>query len=171
MSFNGWCISKDFYKMLKDLLPEGKTILELGSGAGTDELLKRWNVVSIEHDASFVSIGRGGGKYKHKYIYAPIVFGAGSLFTDDVGWYDKDAIAKGIHKLKYDLILVDGPNGTFGRGGFVSNIHLFEKVPIAIDDLQNDKYKKIFQILVNKLQFKEHTIVDNVDGKYFGYMK
>lgn len=170
MSFNGWSISFDFYKLLIDLLPKGKTILELGSGQGTDELLKRWNVISIEHDPKFAMIKRKG-KYKHKMIYAPIKFQNIEGFSDEIGWYDTNILNKELYHKKYNLILVDGPTGIFGRGGFLVNIRLFKDVPIVIDDLHIDKYKDMFMKLINYFQFEEYTIVDNISDKYFGYMK
>ena len=48
MGFGEWAISEELYEDIKSILPEGKTILEFGSGSGTHELLKHWSVISVE---------------------------------------------------------------------------------------------------------------------------
>lgn len=101
-SFGGWTISKQLFDWLVKALPEGSTILELGSGAGTAQLAKHFRMISVEHKRKFV------GRYDSKYIYAPIVD----------GWYDAKIIAKQLGKpAKYDLLLVDGPLGNICRLG------------------------------------------------------
>jgi hypothetical protein len=39
-NFGGWAIQESCYEFIKKTLPEGSTILELGSGIGTDYLSK-----------------------------------------------------------------------------------------------------------------------------------
>ena len=38
--FGGWAIEESCFNLIKEILPEGKTILEMGSGYGTDILSK-----------------------------------------------------------------------------------------------------------------------------------
>jgi len=132
--FDNWSISQELFNWIRANLPKGKTILELGSGRGTVELLKYYNVYSIEHDPKWIGYARKG-----KYIYAPLVQ------YDKYIWYD---ISRLILPENYDLILVDGPTGLTGREGFVINIHLFNMdVPIIIDDIQRPAEKKLAEIL------------------------
>ena len=148
--FDGWTITKDLFDWLCENLAKGKTILELGSGDGTKELLLLWKVISIEEDISWV------GYTESRYIYAPIVN----------GWYD----IRMLQSLPdYDLILVDGPKGD-DRRGFYDNRHLFNlEVPIVIDDTHRDK--KMVQDLagVLKRDFQEITtdvIQDSINKKF-----
>jgi hypothetical protein len=115
---DGFSISHALFQWLRENLPEGKTILELGSGSGTAHLCERWDVISVEHDAAFV------GRHPSTYIEAPI----------DGDWYDVSALREGLPS-EYDLILVDGPPGTIGRHGFLRHLGLFrDDVPIVFDD-------------------------------------
>lgn len=107
-------------KWIKEKIPAGSTILEIGSGEGTKLLLDAgYNVISIENDPEYY------GKYHDNYILAPIIG----------GWYDHEAIAYGLYGRKYDLIIVDGPKGSKLRGGFYKHRDIFShSVPILIDD-------------------------------------
>jgi len=110
----GWSINPEVYRFIKENLPQGSTILELGSGYGTEVLSKDFTMYSIEHDERFV------GKYTSTYIHAPMVN----------GWYDKSVLEVKLEALrgKYQMILVDGPigNESNGRIGFHENIDLFD---------------------------------------------
>jgi len=95
-------------------------VVELGSGAGTPliaDMCER--LYSIEHDAAWI----GMYPFDTNYIPAPIVD----------GWYDPEVIARCMPK-EYDCIVVDGPPGRIGRGGFLDNLDLFEDVPMLFDD-------------------------------------
>ena len=94
-------------------IAQSSTILELGSGKGTKKLIDAgFKVHSIEHNKKWMN------KYGSNYIYAPI----------KNGWYDINAIKKGIPK-KYDLLLVDGPvwknSKNIGRIHMVKYLDLF----------------------------------------------
>ena len=150
-AFGGYAIAEEMYEWLLKNLPEGKTILELGSGKGTIYLTKHWKVYSIEHDKRWVNYAK-----KAHYIYAPI----GSYGTKKVyKWYDRKIIRKYIPK-DYDLLLVDGPNGYIGREGFLRNLNLFKKdIPIIIDDTQREKYVKICDFICENYGKKATTII------------
>ena len=64
--FGGWAISKTCFDYIRELLPGGKVILELGSGEGTAELAKYYRMYSIENQKEWIN------KYDSTYIYAPI---------------------------------------------------------------------------------------------------
>ena len=139
--FGGWSISQELFNWILENLPEGKTILELGSGSGTVELTHHYNVYSIEHNEKWV-----GRAEKSTYIHAPIVEYNG------YSWYDVEIVREQLPK-EYDLILVDGPPGAIGRKGFLKNIHLFNTdVPIIIDDSNRREEAEMTGSLVNKLR-------------------
>ena len=155
-NFGGYAISIEMYYWILENLPKGSTILEFGSGTGTVELAEYYNVFSIEHDKKWLNYA------KSKYIYAPII----SYRTKDVyKWYDREIIKAKIPR-KYDLLLVDGPNGYIGREGFIRNINLFNMdIPIIIDDTQRENEAKICDFICENYNKKSATIQGG--GKQF----
>lgn len=135
LDFGGFAISEELYDYILEILPKGKTVLELGSGAGTEELLKNYTVYSVEHDTNWLD------KFPTNYIYAPI----------KDGWYDTQELKKKL-PTKYDLILVDGPTGKIGRRGFLKHINLFNtNVPIVFDDIHREAENKLMEDTANYL--------------------
>lgn len=140
-NLGGWAIQESCYNFIKKILPEGCTILELGSGLGTDYLSKHYIMYSIENYKEWVD------KYQSTYIYAPIKNYDSEWTCPDLpgensktqsGWYNPDMLIGNLPD-KYDLILVDGPNGMFGRGGFLKHLDIFNTdVPIIFDDINRD---------------------------------
>ncbi len=114
-----WSVCEKLYTYIQSILPEGGTMLELGSGWASGEFSKHYSVWSVEHNAKWLNL------YDTHYIYAPIVD----------GWYSTDHLKKQLPK-KYDLILIDGPPGSIGRGKFFDHIDLFNTdVPLTFDDI------------------------------------
>ena len=64
--FGGWAIQESCFNLIKEILPEGKTILEFGSGHGTDALSKHYKMISVENQPEWV------GKFDSHYIEVPI---------------------------------------------------------------------------------------------------
>lgn len=112
---------------IRQLIEPNSTIVELGSGNGTNRLVQDYTVYSIEDDAKWIGYCEGTN-----YIHAPLV-----NLHDEVEatkWYDPEIIKVGIPE-HYDLVLVDGPAGKKGRTGLLSNLDIFRKdVPFIIDD-------------------------------------
>ena len=107
MTFGTWSIDKAVYDWMTEHLPEGKTILELGSGNSTQILATKWNVISVEENSKWVN------KYHNNYIHAPI--------KND--YYDIDILKEKLPQ-KYDLMLVDGP--AYGnRNNMLKHLELF----------------------------------------------
>jgi hypothetical protein len=166
-NLGGWAIQETCYNFIKTILPEGSTILEFGSGIGTDYLSKHYEMISIENYSEWV------GKYKSTYIHAPIVYYTESYPAPDlpgehgskqIGWYDVEIIKQQLPS-KYDLILVDGPNGKFGRGGFLKHIDLFNtNVPIIFDDINREE--RHLMVKVSELLGRPYIELD----KYTGYI-
>jgi len=147
-------IPKELFDHIRNVLPEGKTILELGSGWASQQLSEFYTVYSVEHDRWWVN------KYNTNYIYAPI----------KNGWYDTKILEEQLPKT-YDLILVDGPPGTIGRGGFYNNLHLFNTDAIIIFDDVNRKNDYEVMVNVEKALGRKATIYQGSFGKCFGVIE
>ena len=134
-NFGGFSIEKKLFDYIFEILPQGKTILEFGSGWASSQLSKYYTVYSIEHDPKWLN------KYETNYIYAPI----------KNGWYDIAVLKKELPK-KYDLVLVDGPLGSIGRHGFYTHLNLFNlDIPIIFDDVQRGSEFQLLMKFAKKL--------------------
>jgi hypothetical protein len=112
---------------IRQLIAKEATIVELGSGNGTNRLVEEYKVYSIEDDEKWIGYCEGTN-----YIHAPLK--NYQLNHGIISWYDRDIISEYIPQ-NYDLILVDGPSGKKGRDGLLANLNLFRTdVPFVIDD-------------------------------------
>lgn len=112
-------------EQINELLGDGGTILELGSGEGTGRLAEKYSMISVEHDKAYL------GKHNSDYIHAAIVPNGRH------DWYNHMVIKNNLKGKKYDLLLVDGPPGHIGRLGMLDHLDLFDlSVPIIVDDVQ-----------------------------------
>jgi hypothetical protein len=181
--FGGWAISKECFNYIRKLLPDGKIILELGSGEGTDMLSKHYKMYSIENQKEWID------RYDSTYIYAPIKnynigednnwwykgsteisFIAPEGIPSEDGnkvqssWFDPQQIKYNLPK-DYDLILIDGPNGKYGRGGFYVYLDWFKKdVPIIVDDVKRDAERILMEKVSKKLDRNYIILDDEVTG-------
>jgi hypothetical protein len=131
--FGPWTIGPNLFAKIRELLPDGGTILELGSGDGTGLLAEHYTMFSVEHDLAFV------GRHDSTYVHAPITN----------GWYTIDAIKEGAPD-RYDLLLVDGPPGTIGRLGMLDHLDLFDLgVHIIVDDINRMPEYQLLTALVS----------------------
>ena len=163
----GWSISESLYKKICEIL-SGGTILELGSGEGTAELIKHYKVYSIEDNVKYI------GLYHNNYIYAelkehkPIKHYTVEKYGESGKniWYNADVLKKELPKIDYDLLLIDGPKST--RSGIVKYFSLFKQdVPIILDDMHRTLERKILQDLSNKIK-RPYTVYDAWEQKSFG---
>lgn len=184
MSFGGWAISEDLYEWLVEHVPPGKTILELGSGDGTAELVKRWAVATVEHDKAW--LGHATGAH---YIYAPLIR----------GWYDAVKVKQGLpeyhcptagcsatstldispplcgtcgkHKTQYDCLLIDGPPQNLGRSNFLNHMDLFNPaVPWVFDDMHRPQDRRM-AMQVAYARGQKLGVRTCADGKAFGVIR
>ena len=154
--FGGWSISKTLYDKIIEMLEPNSRILEFGSGWGTGKLAEHFELYSVEHDERYINL------HLSNYIHAPIINGKNEDFPKDIGWYDVEVLKKERPK-KYDMILVDGPVGIIGRGGFYTNLDLFDTdVPIIIDDIHREVEMALLVALEKKLG-KKAKRYDNRD--------
>jgi hypothetical protein len=167
--FGGWSISKTLFDFINELLEPGSRIIETGSGWGTGELAKNFEMYSIEHDPHFINI------HNSNYINAPIVEYSDDSFPNDTGWYDFDILKKELPK-NYDLILVDGPLGTFGRSGFYRHFDLFRSdVPIILDDVDRKDELNLLKMVETKtgrkaVIHKDSSLEDGEKTKHFAVL-
>ena len=134
----GWSFEPELYYFLRSNLPDGSTILELGSGQGTGVLSNHYKMVSIEHNERFIS------RYNSTYIHAPMLG----------HWYDINVLEPNLVSLwgKYDCILVDGPVGSESRNriGFWENITMFDvSKMILIDDTNRSGEMMLFEKVID----------------------
>ena len=179
--FGGWAIQESCFNLIKEILPEGKTILEMGSGFGTDALSKHYNMISVENQTEWI------GTYKSNYLEVPIkeyttsyietkglfklksnAYTAPDLPGEDrptqKGWYDYKILTKKLKGLKYDLILIDGPNGRIGRGGFLKHLDIFNtNVPMIFDDINREAERQMM-IKVSEIVKRPYKELDNTTG-------
>ena len=152
-NFGVWAISEQLFDWMVDNIPKSSTILELGSGTGTIELAKHFNMISIEHDHKWLN------KAKSHYIHAPIVD----------NWYDRKVLERDLIE-PYDAILVDGPPAKYGRSGFYENLDLFlTDVPIIFDDVNRTEELELMKKVAKKL--KKEAKVFQTEDKYFGVIQ
>jgi len=155
-NLGGWAISEELLYHIEQLVPKGSTILELGSGTGTKELVKNYEVYSIEHNKEWVNFCKDSN-----YIYAPI------REYNDYSWYDVSILKNTLPK-NYDLIVIDGPPGSIGRIGFLKNIDIFNvRVPIIVDDTNRIREMELCNSLEELLSKKaSHYIYPEAEKGY-----
>jgi glycosyltransferase involved in cell wall biosynthesis len=146
-SLGGWSIEREMLNHIENTIPKGNSILEFGSGVGTEALLKNYRVTSIEHDDKY-AYKRAGN---HKCILAPI--------HDD--WFKKDLVKESLKKT-YDLVIVDGPPLKL-RKGILKNLDLFKnnKAPVIFDDVNRTLDKEIMLTFCKKLNYNYKIIEGN----------
>jgi hypothetical protein len=146
-----WPISVELLLLIKDLIPPGSEILELGSGFGTGELAKTFKMTSIEHYSGWV------GLYDSHYIHAPLVN----------GWYDASIIRQNVSN-GYAALLVDGPSGSERRAKFIDHLNLFDLSKwIIFDDIHREHEYNCFVKLAGRVS-RPHFMLQDTRGKAFG---
>lgn len=145
-------IGRNLFTWLIGHVPIGSTVLELGSGSGTQLLSNFYSMHSVEEDAEWVD------KFDSAYIHAPIVN----------EWYDLGALAN-LPK-EYDALLVDGPKGSVRRAQFIFHLGLFlPNVVFIFDDVHRQLDKQMYQMVCNSLGKSAETYVDS--DKAFGVIE
>lgn len=161
--FGGWAMAQTTYDFIRNLLPDGKTILEIGSGFGTGEMAKHYKMYSIEADSQWI------GRYNSTYIYAPIKMYDTEYIAPDIqgstGWHNTVPLKEMLPHINYDLLFIDGPEGKYGRGGFLKHIDMFNvNVPIIFDDINRPSELELMERVSTKLNRPFVILEDNVTG-------
>ena len=124
-----WMLPESAMSWIESTLPEGASILELGSGHGTGRLAQRFDMLSIEHDVEWVK------RCSTPCIHAPIEENSTSSAAGEQGWYRLSVVIDSIPD-DLDLVIVDGPPGSIGRTGLLQSLHALPRdVPFLVDDV------------------------------------
>ena len=151
-AFGGWSIDEGLFDFIRSELPEGKVLLELGSGWGSGQFSQYYTVYSIEHNPRWL------GKYDTNYIHVPI----------KNKWYNPDILKENLPD-NYDLILVDGPPGFTGRHGFYTHLDLFKtNLTIIFDDVHRKAEYELMIRVGQKLQRNIVILNSDESHKKFG---
>jgi hypothetical protein len=143
--FGDWAIDEKLFNYIQTILPEGSTILELGSGHSTDALAKHYTMYSVEHDAEWLD------KYDSTYLHVPLCEHKAVKGHTHTRWYDASILKPKLKGIKYDLLLVDGPPTT--RSGFVKYMSLFDSDAIWIfDDANRSGDRAVVNSVASKLR-------------------
>ena len=150
----GWMLPNAAFEWIEKTLDKSSTILEFGSGDGSQRLSRRYELWSVEHDEAWI------GKTKSNYVHAAIEENPVSTAHGEMGWYDPSFLSKIPQKV--DLIIVDGPVGTIGRTGL---LHHLEALPefryILVDDTDRPEEQALSVALTEKLGLKRKENVTN----------
>ena len=139
-NFNaGYAAPNSMFEWLNDNLPTGSKILEFGSGTGTMELTKTFEITSIEDNEQWLYLAQDS-----TYIYAPLV--------ND--WYDWQALEI-LQDETFEAIIIDGPYKTEDRIHLIDWINAYPNVFnqarfVVVDDanqLDNWQFIQLFQQL------------------------
>lgn len=154
-------ISYNCINLIRSVIPENSTILELGSGAGTVVLSQYFKMFSVENQPEWFN----------KYPDATTYINCRSMMYDSVytapdipenyGWYHTDDIFPNLPE-HYDLILVDGPGGHhWGRGGFLKHLDKFNtSVPIVFDDVNRQPELQLMKMVAKQLN-RDCAVLEN----------
>ena len=148
-NLGGWSISEDMIKWIINNIPFNSIILELGSGLGTIELSKFYNVHTVEHDEKWLN-----KTDKVKYIFAPLV--------DE--WYDVEILKKELPK-QYDLLIIDGPIHE-KRLNILHNLTLFDFTGIIIIDDTNREGDYTMSLKISEVYNKKITRIKNEEKEF-----
>lgn len=142
-NLDGWAIPREAFDWIRENIPSGSTILELGSGTGTKELVKFYKVYTVEEHEKWMNIVP-----QANYIYAPIT-PFENMQPHTLGWYDRQALTN--LPASYDAIIIDGPMLN-NRVNIIHFSHLFKNnIPYIIDDTQRAGDREMAIRLANKL--------------------
>ena len=158
VNLNGWALDREAFLRISELVPRGGTILELGSGEGSQILCKMgYQVYSVEHDMAYYQKALAL-EFLGQIIIARLVD----------GWYDPDII-KRYSPVSYDLLIVDGPVGSEARIHLMKHLHLFRHdIPWLIDDTHRPHEAKMAEVIARELDFHLEAIeTTNEIGKQF----
>jgi hypothetical protein len=151
-----WSITKECFDNIVNIIPFGKTILEIGSGNSTKILSLFYKMISIESNQQWMN------KYNSDYKYIPLK----EMNSKEFGltqWLDIDILKKSLIDINYDLLIVDAGGD---RVGIYDNIELFNtNIPIIFDDTMNEKYLRCATLVSEKLN-KNITTISCKRNKY-----
>jgi len=148
MGLGGWAITEQCFEWMLANVPAGSKVLEFGSGMGTGELVKHYDMTSIEQDSFWLNGFTGS-----RYIHAPL----------DGHWYCWEALEAGNLEDDYAMILIDGPtrfSNTTGQNSETARMGIcdyyfahsarFHNCFIVIDDTNRPKDMLLVEFLLEQ---------------------
>ncbi len=159
-------ISDGVLDTLLEFVPKGSTILELGTGAGTIELAKHYEVISVEHAPEYHA---GVSELLHVPLKELELEGSAAVryelrFPRHIPWYDADILKEKLRGVSYDAILIDGPPRDSSRCGmWVYYSRLFDtSVPVLVNDVHREYAWKVARRIAH-LKEQSEIIVRDAD--------
>jgi len=138
-------LPKEVFDWIDNNIAIGSLVLEFGSGEGSKKLSKKFDLISIEHDKSWLNMSSG------RYIHAEITENRISTEFSQKGWYDFEKIAD--LPSNVELIIIDGPPGKIGRAGILDYL---TDLPftrwIIVDDTDRTDEKALLNRLIQLLE-------------------
>ncbi len=159
---NSGNISPKTIDIIRSLLAPGRTILELGSGEGTQRLADYgYKMISVEHSEKWL------GKFDSQYIHAPISYCKPTKqFPENNQWYNSRILRDTLPKLEYDFLLIDGPPRDIGRGGMLKHREIFNwDVPVIFDDTQREQEWKVAYHIARRVGGRTLITYDTAERK------
>jgi len=147
MVWGGSGIEKVVFDFIRSKIPNGSTVIELGSGrVSTKALSEVYILYSVEHNPEYAN------------LYENVVY----IVTPFTNWYDRDILKEKLPpKELQKLILIDGAN----RKGILDNMDLFNPDALYI---VHDTYRDAEKDLAFKLQEKLNRFaVFHTEGDYW----
>ncbi len=158
-SFHNASITTRLFNWIRETLPEGSTILELGSGWATGQFAEHYTMFSVEHSAKYLD------KYDSTYLHVPLKEHKQMANHVSTKWYDADILKEKLKGVEYDLLLVDGPPQT--RSGFYKYMELFDESKIWVfDDMHRGIDRKVVVSVASRLA-SPYIVYCSDDGKPF----
>jgi hypothetical protein len=145
-----WSITRECFDNIVQILPFGKTILELGSGAATGILSEFYHMISIESDRKWI------GRHPSRYLHVPLAVTKSQTFGD-TEWFDVGSLKRQLEYIDdYDLLLIDSGGE---RVGFYDHLYLFKRgIPIIFDDTMAPNYLRCAHLTAGKLKMAVKTV-------------
>lgn len=139
-------ISDTTLDFIRSILPEGSTILEFGSGEGTVRLSEYYKMYSVENQTEWQDRFPDATTYINcDTKWYDDAFTVPEMSSQQRAWYDPDMLLGKLPK-EYDLILIDGPGGQYGRGGFLKYLeHFNTDLPMIFDDANRPAELELMQ--------------------------
>jgi len=170
--YGGVSVNKACVDFIESILPNGSTILELGSGPGsTIALSNNFKLYSVENQPEWFN----------KFPVCTTYINCRTKFYDEEytapdlpgnkGWYHPDDLFPNM-PASYDLILIDGPGGgRFGRGGFFKHIDKFNtSVPMVFDDVHIEDKGLALMRKVSEYVGRKYEILKTDPKRQTGYI-
>jgi hypothetical protein len=151
------------HEYLFNRLDRFSSVLEIGSGEGT-RMLKDYfqHVTAIEHSEKYLDQVPGV-----TYIHAPLIPYTNSYFREATLWYDHEKLQS---LPRFDAIIIDGPKGSHGRGGFHTHLDLFRTNLYVFDDVHRLWEYRLMGMVAQELN-EVATLNPELNRRWFGIVE